>query len=173
MLVVSAVEGVQAQTLVLMRALERLGIPTLFFINKTDRPGADVARVLAEIRRRLTPAALPVWALDVAELAELDDELLTLYVDGRPFDATTALASLTGRTRAYPVLCGSALTGDGVPGLCAAIANLLPAAVGDPKTALAATVFKIDRGSGGEKRGLPPPLRRNARDPRPLRRGRR
>ncbi|HTR33730.1 MAG TPA: GTP-binding protein, partial [Gaiellaceae bacterium] len=36
-LVVSAVEGVQAQTLVLMRALLRLRIPTLFFVNKTDR----------------------------------------------------------------------------------------------------------------------------------------
>jgi len=41
-LVVSAVEGVQAQTLVLMRALQRLEIPTVFFVNKTDRAGADV-----------------------------------------------------------------------------------------------------------------------------------
>ncbi len=41
-LVVSAVEGVQAQTLVLMRALQRLGIPTMVFVNKTDRTGADV-----------------------------------------------------------------------------------------------------------------------------------
>src|SRR5438093_2063415 len=32
-LVVSAVEGVQAQTRVLMRTLQRLRIPTLFFIN--------------------------------------------------------------------------------------------------------------------------------------------
>ena len=36
-LVVSAVEGVQAQTLVLYRALRRLGIPTVFFVNKVDR----------------------------------------------------------------------------------------------------------------------------------------
>src|SRR3954451_11838692 len=46
-LVVSAVEGVQAQTLVLMRALQRLRIPTLFFVNKTDRSGADVERVVS------------------------------------------------------------------------------------------------------------------------------
>ena len=38
-LVVSAVEGVQAQTLVLMRALQRLRIPTVVFVNKTDRAG--------------------------------------------------------------------------------------------------------------------------------------
>jgi ribosomal protection tetracycline resistance protein len=54
-LVVSAVEGVQAQTHVLWRALERLQIPTVFFVNKTDRVGADVDRVVAEIRARLTP----------------------------------------------------------------------------------------------------------------------
>src|SRR5918997_1314006 len=40
-LVVSAVEGVQAQTRVLMRALRRLEIPTLIFVNKIDRAGAS------------------------------------------------------------------------------------------------------------------------------------
>src|SRR5271170_140699 len=39
-LVVSAVEGVQAQTRVLMRSLQRLRIPTLLFVNKIDRGGA-------------------------------------------------------------------------------------------------------------------------------------
>ena len=36
-LVISAVEGVQAQTRVLMRTLQRLRIPTLIFVNKIDR----------------------------------------------------------------------------------------------------------------------------------------
>ena len=40
-LVVSAVEGVQPQTRVLMRALRRMRLPTLIFVNKTDRAGAD------------------------------------------------------------------------------------------------------------------------------------
>src|SRR5215218_5889920 len=35
-LVVSAVEGIQAQTRVLMRTLQRLKIPTLIFVNKID-----------------------------------------------------------------------------------------------------------------------------------------
>src|SRR6266853_6009934 len=39
-LVISAVEGVQAQTRVLMRTLRRLRIPTLMFVNKIDRGGA-------------------------------------------------------------------------------------------------------------------------------------
>src|SRR5262245_56311162 len=45
-LVVSAVDGVQAQTRVLMRTLERLGIPVLVFVNKIDRVGAHEATLL-------------------------------------------------------------------------------------------------------------------------------
>src|ERR671918_1067262 len=52
-LVVSAVEGVQAQTRILMRTLQRLRIPTLIFVNKIDRTGADVDRVLADVALRL------------------------------------------------------------------------------------------------------------------------
>src|SRR5256885_9355585 len=55
-LVIAAVEGVQAQTRVLMRALQRLQIPTLMFVNKIDRRGADCERVLTEISEKLTPA---------------------------------------------------------------------------------------------------------------------
>src|ERR671928_1284045 len=47
-LVVSAVEGVQPQTRILMRALERLGIPTLVFVNKIDRVGSRAERVLSD-----------------------------------------------------------------------------------------------------------------------------
>ena len=54
-LVVSAVEGVQPQTRVLMRALQRLRVPTLLFVNKIDRGGADPDRVLAAIAAASRP----------------------------------------------------------------------------------------------------------------------
>src|SRR2546426_6041961 len=54
-LVISAVEGVQAQTRVLMRTLKRLRIPTLIFVNKLDRPGAQYDGVLRQIAAKLTP----------------------------------------------------------------------------------------------------------------------
>ena len=57
-LVVSAVEGVQPQTRILMRSLQRLGIPVLLFVNKVDRAGADPQRVLREIRARLRLAVI-------------------------------------------------------------------------------------------------------------------
>src|ERR671917_265357 len=59
-LVISAVEGVQPQTRVLMRALQRLRIPTLLFVNKIDRAGADPERVLAAIAEKLTVAVVPL-----------------------------------------------------------------------------------------------------------------
>ena len=48
-LVVSAVEGVQPQTPLLFRALQRLRVPTLIFVNKIDRAGADPRRVVEAI----------------------------------------------------------------------------------------------------------------------------
>src|SRR5207247_769031 len=52
-LVISAVEGVQPQTRILSRSLQRLRIPALLFVNKIDRPGADAGRVLRAIPERL------------------------------------------------------------------------------------------------------------------------
>jgi ribosomal protection tetracycline resistance protein len=57
-LVVSAVEGVQVQTRLLMRTLARLRIPTLIFVNKIDRMGARYGELLADIGRLLAPRAV-------------------------------------------------------------------------------------------------------------------
>jgi ribosomal protection tetracycline resistance protein len=105
-LVVSAVEGVQAQTLVLWRALQRLRIPTVVFVNKMDRRGADAERVLEELWGRLSLEIDPLY--------------------------------------------GSALTGDGLDELRAAI-EALPARSGDPSAPLSATVFKVERDPKGER----------------------
>src|ERR671921_736053 len=63
-LVVSAVEGVQPQTRVLMRALRRLRVPTVLFVNKIDRRGADAGRVLDAVAGRLTPAVIPMGTVE-------------------------------------------------------------------------------------------------------------
>src|SRR6476619_1415252 len=103
-LVISAVEGVQAQTRVLMRTLQRLRIPTVIFVNKIDRGGARDEPVLRSIGEKLTPAIIamgsarhlgtkrsdftPHASTDAAFaarlaglLAEHDEALLATYVD--------------------------------------------------------------------------------------------
>src|SRR4249919_765262 len=59
-LVVSAVEGVQPQTPLLFRALRRLRVPTLIFVNKIDRAGADPGNIVKIMARRLSPAVVPM-----------------------------------------------------------------------------------------------------------------
>ena len=143
-LVVSAVEGVQAQTRVLMRTLRRLRIPTLIFVNKTDRRGADPERVVREINARLAPVD------DLELLAEHDDEALAAYLDG----ARLPMDRLVAKTRdatVHPVFFGSAITGAGVAELTEGITTLLPVTEGAADGPLSGTVFKVERGPAGEK----------------------
>jgi ribosomal protection tetracycline resistance protein len=150
-LVVSAVEGVQAQTRVLMRTLRRLGIPTLIFVNKTDRRGADPERVFREITTRLAPAVRADLTDAVETLAEHDDALLRAYVDGAPVSRERLRQTLAMHTRdVHPVFFGSAIAGDGVDELMTGLTDLLPtASTGDGPPSGA--VFKVERGAAGEK----------------------
>jgi ribosomal protection tetracycline resistance protein len=177
-LVVSAVEGVQPQTRVLMRTLRRLRIPTLVFVNKIDRGGAADERVLRELRDKLDLAVLPMGSVSglgtrgaevtpsgaadagyTSRLVDLvagqDDRLLADWVDDEtavPYRRLWAeLAAQTGQARVHPVFFGSAVTGAGVAALTAGLRELLPAAQGDPGGPVSGAVFKIERGPAGEK----------------------
>ena len=154
-LVVSGVEGVQPQTRVLMRALRRLRIPTLFFVNKMDRAGADFERVVREIAERLTPNVVPLADPDpdllVDLLAEHDESLLAAYVEGRPLHLREALAEQARHGLVYPAFSGSAILGLGVDALAEGLAEFLPGAEGETDAPLSATVFKIERGAAGDK----------------------
>jgi ribosomal protection tetracycline resistance protein len=177
-LVVSAVEGVQSQTRLLLRALQRLRIPVLIFVNKIDRVGARYGGVLRDISQKLTPAIIAMGSVHglgtprpgftphgagdaafTARLADLladhDDALLAAYLD----DETAVsygrlrreLAAQAGRALVHPVFFGSAITGAGVDSLADGIAGLLPAAAGDEQAPVSGAVFKVERGQAGEK----------------------
>ena len=177
-LVISAVEGVQPQTRILMRALQRLRIPTLVFVNKIDRPGAGYERVLQAVAERLTPAIVPLGSVAdlgtraaeftpygrgdasfaatlATALAERDEAILAAYVDD---EATLSynrlleeLAAQTRRALVHPVFFGSAITGAGVETLVSGIAELLPAVARDGDGPVSGRVFKIERGPAGDR----------------------
>jgi ribosomal protection tetracycline resistance protein len=170
-LVVSTVEGIQAQTRALIRTMERLGIPFLVFANKIDRVGASGS--LDEIREALAGDAIalnqpvglgsrsatvrPRRGSDFAdELADrlslVDESVLAAYVDGSPpapADLLASLARATATGRVHPVVFGAALTGVGVCDVLEAIATYLPPAGGSPTDALHASVFKIEPVAAG------------------------
>ena len=162
-LVVSAVEGVQSQTPLLMRALQRLRVPTLLFVNKTDRRGADCERVAAgDLPKaddarwcRWHPRAARAFRERLAEvLAERDEAILMPTSTTRriPYARLREeLASQTKRALVHPVFFGSAITGAGVDALMSGIAELLPADEGDADAPASGTVFKIERGPAGER----------------------
>lgn len=177
-LVVSAVEGVQPQTRVLMRALGRLRIPTIIFVNKIDRMGARADTVLASIRERLAPSAVSMGTVSglgtrgatftpstsdderfAAALLDLlsrhDDTLLAAYVhDPTAISYKQLRATLAEQTRqvnVHPVFFGSAVTGAGVDAVMAGIAELLPGTASKVDGPVSGTVFKVERGPAGEK----------------------
>ena len=132
--VVCAVEGVQPHTETLFHALKEQSIPTLFFLNKTDREGADVPRVLAQMQRLLTPNAVLMADDDgVTEfVCAQDDDLLERYLSGEEFAPDYIRACLADMTRmadACPVYSGSALRDEGVIPLLDAMVDFLPAPV--------------------------------------------
>jgi len=129
--VVCAVEGVQPHTETLFHALKEQSIPTLFFLNKTDREGADVPRVLAQIQRLLTPDAVLMADADAVTefVCAQDDELLERYLSGEEFAPEfirSRLAALTRQAAACPVYSGSALRDEGVIPLLDAMVDFLP-----------------------------------------------
>ena len=131
-LVVCAVEGVQPQTEVLFSALQQQNIPIIFFLNKTDRIGADTQSVLRQIHRLLSKKAVMLCDDDAVTelLCDHDDDLLERYYAGEVFASDylrQKLAPLTQACEAYPVLCGSALRDEGVTSLLNAIVQQFPA----------------------------------------------
>lgn len=147
-LVVSAVEGVQAQTELYFNALRKAGIPALFFINKLDRVGADRDAALESLRRDLGAPAVPLWdeTAFVEAVCEADDALLEAYLSGQTPPRPLLEASLRRRVlalEAFPALCGSALKGQGLDQLLEAVELYLPEPAGDPSAPLCARVFAL------------------------------
>ena len=159
-LVVSAVEGVQAQTRVLIRILERLGLPFLVFVNKMDRAGASLERTLDALREEL---ARSVVDLSGARLGRGGARRRGAV--GRPAAArvrrraarptssrrSRRWPSRPGSAHVHPVLSGAALAGVGIAEVLAAITTYLPTVDDGEAEPLHATVFKIDRDADGHR----------------------
>ena len=91
---------------------ERDKEPTEMTIPDSEKPKIE------EMRHKL-----------VEQMAELDDQMLTAYLDGEEIsndNLKAALRRITLANKAVPVLCGSALTNRGVRLLLDAVINYLP-----------------------------------------------
>ncbi len=139
-LVISAVEGVQAHTLTIVDALHKLNIPTLIFINKIDRQGADTEMVLKQIKSDLQFKTVAIYTSHdeglpsahinsvfnnptvdkeriIEELIETDENLLTQYLNGVNLSDEVYLKAITKNTSKAlisPVFTGIAKNNIGI-----------------------------------------------------------
>ncbi len=169
-LVVSAVEGVQPQTRMLLEAIGRAKLPCFIFLNKLDRAGSGWERTLAQLEREgarclplsrveeegegkavagLTDFSSPAWQ-ESAVLATGDEALLErLLEEGLlPEEALwPRLSEKAGRGELYPAVCGASKFGLGVGDLLDAVCRLLPQPVplgGPGEERLCARVYKVE-----------------------------
>ncbi|EJR82195.1 small GTP-binding protein domain protein [Bacillus cereus VD156] len=171
-LVISAVEGVQAQTKILMRTLQKLNIPTILFVNKIDRSGANTEKVMKQIKEVLSNEAFPFYSVlnvgtkgaqiiayksydDCTELlAPYNESLLASYVNDEIVPDVLLREELEKQIQqasVYPIFFGSAMTGIGVTELLENISTLFPANKSAENETLSGVVFKIEREPSGEK----------------------
>lgn len=176
-LLISAVEGIQAQTTILFSALRKLRIPTLIFINKIDRSGARSDELLARIKAKLTAQIIPLYRtadigtkyasvvqnclrdpaflqICVDQLSLYDERLLASYVEGNFIsegEVQAALVQQVGAAELFPIFFGSAITGVGVKELLTDLTRLLPSTTGQEEAPLSGSVFKLEKEATGEK----------------------
>jgi len=159
-LVVSAVEGVQAQTEIIWNVLSKRGIPVIIFINKIDRIGANVQSVISGIKERLTNELCQVYSAQnegsnnvyieksdiTEEMAGRDETLFDTYLKGNATndEAYKLARKLVGEGLLHPVLCGSAMHDIGIKELLNSIEDFIPSSSGNPESQLAGIVFKVE-----------------------------
>lgn len=171
-LVVSAVEGVQAHTLNLWESIRERGLPVLVFVNKIDRAGADLERVFNDFEKDLGAAlfalnygdirqpenpqvidfqhlgpflSTPIIEKSLENLAELDEAFLEDFLEGNLGDLGLVLEKARSKIQQQQLLglyFGSAKMDLGIPALLEGITSLFAIKSSD-SGAPAAKVFKV------------------------------
>ena len=138
-IIISSVEGIQGHTKTVWNLLRKYNVPSMFFINKLDRIGADRERVIKEIKRDLTKdvcyidkdfikgnsneikSSTKSGEIELKEeiiefISEYDDDLLEKYLEGS-YDCnlwSNTLKKLIKENQVFPCFGGSALQDTGI-----------------------------------------------------------
>lgn len=145
-LVVSAVERIEAQTELILDALKKTKTPTIVFINKIDRTGSNCLSVLQELKKQGLSCLLlseaehegsrdsfvknrrgDIYFEELCEfIADADDEFAMKYLEENVTEdeAKQAFHQIFIKGEAVPVFCGSAQLGTGVSELLSFIADI-------------------------------------------------
>lgn len=173
-LVISAAEGVQAQTISLFHILSQMHIPVLLTVNKIDRTGFNEEALLSSIRKELTPHIAVLQEVknagtDDAEIYPRDfsdpDHLSDLFQALAEVDEETEAAFLMEEElsyeqlqstlhdcatfgKIYPLIYSCAKTGKGIEGVLDHILTCLPDSTRRDSASLSGIVFQVRHEKG-------------------------
>lgn len=148
-LVISAVDGVQAHTETLWRLLRRYGVPTFLFVTKMDLAVRSRESLVQELKARLDSGCVD-FAGDAREeeLAVLDEALFEKYFESGSVERNDITALIRER-KAFPCFFGSGLKLTGVEEFLHALESYTE--MPTYGAAFGAKVFKIARDQQGAR----------------------
>ena len=174
LLIVNGAEGIQSHTETLWALLAAYNVPTMLFINKTDRAGCDADAVLGQLKKRLSADIVDAagWRGDglpaalVEAVAERDEALLDRWMLD-DYDEGAWLAALRGqfaRRALFPVWRGSALNDVGVAEFLEALTALAKGAHDLPNDSFSGGRWPGTAGSEGVFSALVYKVRRDSQN---------
>ena len=161
-LVISAKDGVQAQTRILFHALQKMNIPTIIFINKIDQDGINLNNIYQNIKEKLSNDIIVMQnvtltpEISIKNIIDLDewdpvisknDKLLEKYIAGEKLtiqELTQEEYRCVKKGSLFPIYHGSAKNNIGTQQLIEAISNLFCPEMNKNYSELCGRVFKIE-----------------------------
>lgn len=161
-LVISAKDGVQAQTRILFHALQKMNIPTIIFINKIDQYGINLNNIYQNIKEKLSNDIIVMQnvtltpEISIKNIIDLDDwdpviskndKLLEKYIAGEKLtiqELTYEEYRCVKKGSLFPIYHGSARNNIGTQQLIEAISNLFCPEMNKNYSELCGRVFKIE-----------------------------
>ena len=161
-LVISAKDGVQAQTRILFHALQKMNIPTIIFINKIDQYGINLNNIYQNIKEKLSNDIIVMQnvtltpEISIKNIIDLDewdpvisknDKLLEKYIAGEKLtiqELTQEEYRCVKKGSLFPIYHGSARNNIGTQQLIEAISNLFCPEMNENDSELCGRVFKIE-----------------------------
>ena len=148
-LLVSGPEGVDEHTINLFKLLGRHGIPTFIFVNKMDREVCDKAKLMAELKSKLSSSCVDFS--DDEDMAACDEEILERYLESGEITEADKdrLSRLIKNRRIFPCRFGSALKLTGIKELLSDLDrySIFP----EYGEGFSGRVFKITRDEQGKR----------------------
>ncbi len=171
-LVISSVEGIQGHTSTLWKSIRSSGKPCIVFINKCDRPGADIKKVQVSLKKEFKSVFLPINLIvnegtssigestilpklnslvSEEKIKELilngDDQLLESYLnDDRVSDKdlTESIIYQISQQSIIPVISGSTKFEIGIKTLLETVSLLIKPVVGDKLAEPSGIIYKVE-----------------------------